>query len=1054
VAKTFVVDGLSLAFRAWFALRDSAMATSSGQETQAVYGFVSMITRLLSDHQPAGLAVAFDLPGPTFRDAIISDYKAGRTAAPEPLIEQFGLIREFVMALGAPVVEVPGFEADDVLATLATSLSGRDEDVVIVTGDRDSFQLVEDPHIQVLYNRRGVSDYALYDEAGIEERTGVRPRLYPLLAALRGDPSDNLPGVPGVGEKTAAKLARTYEDVDSLFAHLGELTPKLAQSLAGCEEQVRTNLRLIPLVRDVPLELDPRALVFRPPEREALRRFCSLLELGGARDRLFSALDRYETGPRASPVAPGEDGSDTPGELGIAGHSSVAGVDPDDCSFGRESAAGAADRGDRLDRHAAGLEPGRLLDSPAGEGEPGSDPGRGVAPPVRRVVLDGEAESCEFLRVLSRGTDRIVVHAIFDGVPGRQLPVAIGLCRLEERRGAGSRGDEDGSPGSVDLDEAVVGLLGAELIANSAPLRAELGALSAAVCEQLAAGRRPADTKTFSLDPGDTPQPGVRTGPERGEWAHGPSPRGRLVGHRLKELYRALLQEGTVLGPPGSDTAVAAYLLDPGEGQTAITDLLSASSARDRAGGTAQEPGRTPRYSQSELGYSSLEAGAEAADSAMSPELERAFVETVEIVDLVPRLEEDLRSSEMEELYCSVELPLIVVLARMEVAGVAVDVARLEAINAEFTERAGALEADIWELAGHRFNVNSTPQLRTVLFDELRLTPGRRTKTGNSTDAATLERLRTAHPLVEALLSYRQIEKLRSTYGEGLRSEVGPDGRIHASFNQTVARTGRLSSDRPNLHNIPVRTEEGRRFREVFVAPPGSLLLVADYDQIELRVIAHLADDPGLLAAFRAHEDIHQATAARLFGVDPAEVTPTMRSKAKMVSYGLAYGMEAYGLSQRLGVELSEAAAILEQYFIAFPAVRAYMDRTVAEARARGYTETEHWHRRRYLPELDSPNPRLRQAAERQAMNAGIQGLAADIFKVALVGLDRALGEGRFAAHLVLQVHDEVLLEVPEGELDEVSRLTGDLLRTAYPLRAPLAVHLAAGPTWAAAKDP
>ncbi|MGP8162560.1 MAG: DNA polymerase, partial [Acidimicrobiales bacterium] len=340
---------------------------------------------------------------------------------------------------------------------------------------------------------------------------------------------------------------------------------------------------------------------------------------------------------------------------------------------------------------------------------------------------------------------------------------------------------------------------------------------------------------------------------------------------------------------------------------------------------------------------------------------------------------------------------------------------------------------------------------RTILYDKLKLTPQRKTKTGYSTDAATLEKLRDAHPIVGTLLRYREVEKLRSTYGEGLLAEVAPDGRIHASFNQTVARTGRLSSDRPNLHNIPVRTDDGRRIREAFVPAPGTEFLIADYNQIELRVIAHLTGDPGLVEEFASGHDIHAATASRLYGVDPGAVSIAQRSKAKMVSYGLAYGMEAYGLAQRLGVELSEAAEILEQYFVAFPAVKAYMENSVAEARARGYTATE-LGRRRYIPELLSDNHRIRQAAERQAMNAGIQGLAADIFKLALVRLDAALESGGYAARLVLQVHDEVLVEVPEREHGTVEAIVREAMEQAYPLRVPLEVHLSWGTTWAAAK--
>jgi DNA polymerase-1 len=418
---------------------------------------------------------------------------------------------------------------------------------------------------------------------------------------------------------------------------------------------------------------------------------------------------------------------------------------------------------------------------------------------------------------------------------------------------------------------------------------------------------------------------------------------------------------------------------------------------------------------------------------------------------LVGPLTEALDVQGLRRLYDDIEVPLVRVLAKMEEVGIAVDRAELESLNAALVTECAALTAQIKEDAGQDFNVNSTLQLREILFDKLGLTPQKKTKTGYSTDAASLEKLLGQHPIIEHLLRYREVEKLRSTYGEGLLAEVAPDGRIHATFNQTVARTGRLSSDAPNLHNIPVRTEGGRAFRRAFVPGPGYELLVADYNQIELRCIAHLAEDPGLIAAFESGSDIHNETAARIFSVPNDEVTTEQRSKAKMVSYGLAYGMEAYGLGQRLAIPTEEAADILDAYFVAFPSVKSYMEATVAEARERGYTETL-FGRRRQIPELSSSNFRIRQAGERQAMNAGIQGLAADIFKVALVALDRALEERAFGSRLILQVHDEVVLEVPPAEHDEVGELTRATLTAAADLRVPLEVNLAFGASWADAK--
>jgi DNA polymerase-1 len=481
------------------------------------------------------------------------------------------------------------------------------------------------------------------------------------------------------------------------------------------------------------------------------------------------------------------------------------------------------------------------------------------------------------------------------------------------------------------------------------------------------------------------------------------------------------------------DTAIAAYLVDPAEAQYVLEDLALRYLGLDVRAPESPPPG------QLDLAGTSPDPAEEAARRAVA------------VARLAPALAHVLDSRGLRRLYDEVERPLVRVLARMEKVGVRVDGGQLRELNESLAREARDLEALIQELAGEPFRVNSTPQLRRVLFDRLGLQPQKKTKTGFSTDAASLEKLCGQHPIIEPLLRYREVEKLRSTYGESLLAEVGPDGRIHATFNQTVARTGRLSSDRPNLHNIPIRTDEGRRIRRAFIPSDGCRFMVADYNQIELRVIAHLAHDPGLIEAFSSGEDIHRATAARLFESDPQAVTVAQRSKAKMVSYGLAYGMEAYGLGQRLGIPTEEAAAILDAYFVAFPSVRSYMERTVAEARDRGYTETL-FGRRRQIPELSSTNYRLRQAGERQAMNAGIQGLAADIFKVALVRLDRSLEDAGLASRLVLQVHDEVILEVPPDEEEVAVGLTLDAMRGACDLSVPLEVNVSWGDSWADAK--
>ncbi len=488
---------------------------------------------------------------------------------------------------------------------------------------------------------------------------------------------------------------------------------------------------------------------------------------------------------------------------------------------------------------------------------------------------------------------------------------------------------------------------------------------------------------------------------------------------------RSLLPLGIDLTGLEMDTGVAAYLLDASTGEYELEQL------REQSGQLSldiAEPGETAR----DLAQ---EAAGEAAD----------------VVAMEAGFRRRLVTEDMGMLHDDIETPLVRVLAKMEVAGIGVDRAELQSIADSLKESAATLQEEVQTLAGHEFNVNSTPQLRTVLYEELGLTPGKKTKTGFSTDAQTLESLRDAHPIVAALLNYREVEKLRSTYGESLLAEVRADGRIHASFGQTVARTGRISSDRPNLHNIPVRTELGKQFRRAFVPAAGSTFLVADYDQVELRCIAHLSEDPGLIDALTSGADVHRTVAAAVYGIPIEEVTHTQREFCKMVSYGLAYGMEAYGLSQRLGIPVEEAATIMESYFGAFPLVKQYMDATVAEAKIRGATRTM-FGRIRPLPDLHASNYRIRQAAERQAMNAGIQGLAADIFKIALVRLDRDLEETKLASRLVLQVHDEVIVEVLPGEEEEVRRLTESALTGAADLKVPLTISMATGPSWAAAK--
>ena len=885
-----LVDGNSLTYRAFFAL-PTDMATASGQVTNAVFGFTSMLAYVLNEQEPEGILVAFDRPEPTFRHVAEPEYKAQREAAPDILRQQMGLVREVLEAVGIQTIDQAGWEADDLIATAADELVTRGKNVVIVTGDRDSYQLVNDEHdVKVMYNKRGVSDYALYDEAGIAEKTGVSPDLYVQYAALRGDNSDNLPGVPGVGEKTAAKLINKYGGLDGIFANVDEQTPKLKSNLIENEERARKNLDLMLLRHDAPVESVDFDDLVPKPNGDEMKRLFSFLEFRALSGRITAAINGMGA---AVDLGPQDDEQELVAEVTEVENSTEA--------------AAAISAVEALDIAATWI------------GEPGRSALSGLA-------IVSEPESAEVTWIPGHLLDDVDVHAA--------------------------------------------------LAAHS-----------------------------------------------------------DVRGHRIKPLMRSLLDVGVSLDGIALDTAIAAYLIDPAEVSYDLADLIEKYTEFARPSDDAAGSGRLD------------------LDGTSMSDAELAGRDALAVHYLVEPIRASLQAQGMAELYETIENPLVMVLAKMEHVGVAVDIEELENLNRRLAEEVESLVGELRSVAGMPdLNLNSPKQLRELLYEQKGLTPIKKTKTGPSTDAATLEKLEHEWPeFLAPLRRHREVDKLRGTYGKGLLAEVASDGRIHATFNQTVARTGRLSSDQPNLHNIPVRSEEGRLFRRAFVSSPGTELLVADYNQIELRCIAHLAQDPGLLEAFNSGQDIHNATASRVFSVEPGAVTIDQRSKAKMVSYGLAYGMEAYGLAQRLNIAVDDAALILDAYFVAFPNVKDYMDRTVEEARERGYTETL-FGRRRPIPELLNSNFRVRQAGERQAMNAGIQGLAADIFKVALVRIDAALSASDVESRLILQVHDEVLVEVPPSERAEIGDLVIEIMRGAAELDVPLEVNVSWGDTWAAAK--
>jgi DNA polymerase-1 len=868
-----LLDGHSIAYRAFFALPPD-LATTSGQVTNAVFGFTRMLIKLLADHHPEGVAVAWDVSRSTFRTERYGEYKAQRAAAPDAFKSQLPLIREVLDSLGVPQLQLEGYEADDVIASLSARAVEQGWDVLLVTGDRDAFQLVDD-HRKVLYTRRGITDTVLADAAWVEERYGISPGRYVEYAALRGDTSDNLPGVPGVGEKTAARLVAEYGTLEGIFDHLGEQTPKLRENLAVARDQVFLNRELMRLVRDLELGVEPEELRRHPWDRAATK-------------ELFTSLEFHSLWEDLLEVQP-------------------------------ESAG------------------------PAGTLE---GAGRIVTSPV---------ELARLAAVPAGG--RLVVDLVADGG-------FTGVAVLE-----------DGGAAVVPIDA--------------------LGPLAAVLAD-------PAVSK---------------------------------VAHDGKRLVRRLHDAGVELAGLGFDTALAAYVINPA---TRAYDL--GEVAGRFAGLELESPDR---------GGSGR--GAQGAfDFSEGPDLERAGRRVMAIDLLEERLRAELAARDEIDLFDRFELPLVGVLARMEEVGIGVDRAYLVEMGNDLRDQLAGLEREIHQIAGEPFNVNSADQLREILYERLKLPVSKKTSTGKpSTDASVLEKL--DHPIVERLLRYRELEKLRSTYVDGYLPLIGPDGRIHTTFNQMAAATGRLSSEEPNLQNIPVRSEVGRTVRRAFVPRPGWRFVVADYSQIELRVLAHTSGDPGLLEAFRSGQDVHLATAARVFGVDPALVTPEMRRRAKMINFGLLYGMEAFGLASRLDISREEAREHMDAYFAQFPAVKAYMDGVVAQARRTGYTATL-FGRRRYLPELKSDNFRIRQMGERMALNAPVQGTAADIIKKAMIELDAALQARSMESVLLLQIHDELVLEAPPSELAAATALTVEVMEGVADLAVPLDVDVGLGDNLAEVK--
>ncbi|MGJ6981069.1 DNA polymerase I [Aestuariimicrobium soli] len=902
--RLLLIDGHSIAYRAFFALPVENFSTSTGQHTNAVYGFTSMLINVLRDEQPTHVAVAFDRSRHTFRTEEYVEYKANRSKSPEEFTGQVQLIKEVLDALNIVHLDREGFEADDLIASMSTQFTssqstsggagggGEGVDIFICTGDRDSLQLVTD-HVTVLYPKKGVSDLARMTPEAVEEKYFVTPARYPELAALVGETSDNLPGVPGVGPKTAAKWIDQFDGLDNIIARNEQVPGKAGESLRAHLDDVVRNRRLNALVRDLDLPFGLDELERRDWDREAVHTLFDGLEFRVLRDRLMEALP--QGGDEATPEA----GFEVTGEL---------------------------------------LEPGA----------------------VRAWLAE---------------------HAGADQVTGV---------------------DVIGHWGSGTGDVTHLSLASAD----------------GAACHLTTADLTPDDDAAL------------------GDWL-ADATRGKAL-HEAKGPMLACWARGWDLRGVVNDTVLAAYLLRPDQRTFDLGDLAMRHLKRElrvEAGTVADEDQLTLDFGEDD--GSDLQAAHE------------SMVRARAVIDLSDALTTELAAQDEAELLAEVELPLQRILAQMERVGIAVDIDLLERLRADFDAKVVAAEQEAFAVIGKPINLGSPKQLQVVLFDELNMPKTRKTKSGWTTDAEALEGLfeKTEHPFLAHLLAHRDAIRLRQTV-DGLLKSVADDGRIHTTYVQTIAATGRLSSTDPNLQNIPIRTEEGRRIREAFVVGAGfETLLTADYSQIEMRIMAHVSEDDGLIEAFRTGRDFHTETASRVFHVEPDHVTGEQRAKIKAMNYGLAYGLSAFGLSNQLGIPTSEAKGLMDEYFSRFGEVRDYLQSVVAEARKTGFTETL-LGRRRHLPDLTSSNRQRREMAERMALNAPIQGSAADVIKVAMLKLAAALTEQGLASRVLLQVHDELVLEVATGERDRVEALVRDTMGHAMDLTVPLDVSVGVGQSW------
>ncbi len=1030
--KLVLVDGHAIIHRAFHAVPEG-LSTSAGEPVNATFGFTSMLMKALLEEKPDYIAVTFDLPKPTFRHLEYEQYKAHRPSLPDNMRPQFARIREVVQAFGIQIYEKEGFEADDVLGTLSVQARQQGVKTIIYTGDMDTLQLVNDD-VLIKIAKRGITEVVAYDEREVLLRYGFAPQKLPDFKGLIGDKSDNIPGVPGIGEKTASRLISEYGDLEGILAHLSELKPREQKLLSGAAEQARQSKYLATIVLDVPVQLDLNACRMTHVDSDKVIALFRQLEFRSQVERAF-ALFR---------------------ELGIS-VSSSAGSDGAATLFS-ESAPDTVGNNGSSDYDGSSMV--------GGSENPLYAPPSGVVPIVLPPLPPGE-EAVVPRDVTDPSTLPALVAEASAMAPAAGAPVAVALkeepaqlalfdVEVPQEETVHKLHLPSSSP-SLFVTEDASARTSTMIVDSEEGLHVLLQSLKDA-------GRFALDTETSSEDARHAELVGISLSMAPGEAyyipvGHRHTPDGQEPGAQLPRAYviekltpvledetilkymhnakydlAMLLRYGIDVQGLAFDTMLGAYLAEPGRRgvglkdqafqrlgimMTPISDLIGTGS---KMISMAQVPIRRV-------------ADYAGADADMT-------------FRLVEPIQEELRKHGLLDMYQRIELPLIPVLMQMELYGIALDAQFLQEFNVRLEEQLEALVEAIYASVGHRFNVNSTKQLADVLFVELKVPSGKKTKTGYSVSADVIEGLRGRHPVVDYLLEYRQLNKLKSTYVDGLLALMDPQtGRVYTSFNQTVASSGRLSSSNPNLQNIPVRTELGRQIRHAFVADPSYVLLTADYSQFELRILAHITHEPRLVDAFSKGEDIHTITASTLFGVPVEQVTKDQRRLAKTVVYAVLYGQSAYGLANVTGMSNAESAEFIKHYHETFPNVKVYVDSTLQQARTQGYVNTLYG-RKRFFPDMHSLSHTERQALEREAINMPIQGTNADLIKIAMIRLHHALREKRMKTRMILQVHDELAFEVPVEELERARKIIRSLMEGVADLDVPIRVEMKMGKNW------